>query len=75
MGGLFRIKITVSQLNHHITNVKKCQVELVCMNNTFNRKGTSCLQRRQNIHTVFIDLAFQLPDITGLNSRMHDVSR
>jgi len=75
MGGLFRIKIMVSQLNHHITSVKKCQEELVCTNNTFSRKGTRCLQRCQNIQTVFIDLAFQSPDLTGLTNRIHDVSR
>jgi hypothetical protein len=72
MGGLFRIKIMVSQLNHHIMSVKKFQVKLVCMNNNL---GTSFLQRCQNIQTVCIDLAFQSPDLTGLKSRIHDVSR
>jgi hypothetical protein len=67
MEGLFKIKIMVSQLNHHITSVKKCQVKLICMNDTFSRKGKSLLQRCQNIQTVFIDLAFQSPDLTGLN--------
>jgi len=65
----------VSQLNHHITSVKKCQMKLVCMTNTFSRKGVSFLQRCQNIQTVFIDLAFQSPDLTSLNSRIYDVSR